>query len=195
MIDKLMSRRCLLEAAAGALLLSGCSSQDESSTNKVKKQDKINKVEASDQSKHLRDKDELYEVYDDSGIVTMYLTVSRGNSSENTDHSWAEINTYSVYDYADMGVTRYQVMGLLQAGNEDGPVAGEVGYGEEAPNATVQVRGQTSSMTRKRITRWSSKRARVSGANSARLRSTSTWARVCVFATRWPTTLFAEFPR
>ena len=36
----------------------------------------------SDQSKHLRDKDELYEVYDDSGIVTMYLTVSRGNSSE-----------------------------------------------------------------------------------------------------------------
>mgnify|MGYP002421910528 CR=1 FL=1 len=39
----------------------------------------------------------------------------------------------------------YQVMGLLQAGDEDGPVAGEVGYGEEAPNATVQVRGQTSS--------------------------------------------------
>lgn len=145
MTDKLMSRRCLIEAAAGALLLSGCSSQDESSTNKVKKQDKIKKAEASDQSKHLRDKDELYEVYDDSDIVTMYLTVSRGNSSENTDHSWAEINTYSVYDYADMGVTRYQVMGLLQAGDEDGPVAGEVGYGEEAPNATVQVRGQTSS--------------------------------------------------
>lgn len=145
MIDKLMSRRCLIEAAAGALLLSGCSSQDESSTKKVKKQDKIKKAEASGETKHLRDKDELYEVYDDSGIVTMYLTVSRGNSSENTDHSWAEINTYSVYDYADMGVTRYQVMGLLQAGDEDGPMAGEVGYGEEAPNATVQVRGQTSS--------------------------------------------------
>ena len=145
MIDKLMSRRCLIEAAAGALLLSGCSSQDESSTKKVKKQDKIKKAEASNKAKHLRDKDELYGVYDDSGIVTMYLTVSRGNSSENTDHSWAEINTYSVYDYADMGVTRYQVMGLLQPGDEEGPEAGEVGYGEEAPNATVQVRGQTSS--------------------------------------------------
>ena len=35
--------------------------------------------------------------------------------------------------------------GLLQPGDEEGPVAGEVGYGEEAPNATVQVRGQTSS--------------------------------------------------
>lgn len=146
MTDRMMSRRRLFEAAAGVLLLSGCSVQEDSSTKKVKKQDEIKKVEASDGTKHLRDKDELYEVYDDSGIVTMYLTVSRGNSSENTDHSWAEINSYSVYDYADMGVTRYQVMGLLQAGDEDGPVVGEVGYGEEAPNATVQVRGQTSSV-------------------------------------------------
>lgn len=113
MTDRMMSRRRLFEAAAGALLLSGCSVQEDSSTKKVKKQDKIKKAEASNEAKHLRDKDELYEVYDDSGIVTMYLTVSRGNSSENTDHSWAEINTYSVYDYADMGVTRYQVMGLL----------------------------------------------------------------------------------
>lgn len=145
MTDRMMSRRRLFEAAAGALLLSGCSSQDESSTKKTKKQGKIKKADSSDGDKHLRDKDELYEVYDDSGIVTMYLTVSRGNSSENTDHTWAEINTYSVYDYADMGVTRYQVMGLLQPGDDKGPVAGEVGYGEEAPNATVQVRGQTSS--------------------------------------------------
>lgn len=145
MTDRMISRRRLIEAAAGTLLLSGCSSQDESSTKKTKKQDKIKKADASSEIKHLRDKDELYEVYDDSGIVTMYLTVSRGNSSENTDHSWAEINTYSVYDYADMGVTRYQVMGLLQPGDDKGPVAGEVGYGEEAPNATVQVRGQTSS--------------------------------------------------
>jgi hypothetical protein len=194
MIDKLMSRRCLIEAAAGALLLSGCSSQDESSTKKVKKQDKIKKAEASDQSKHLRDKDELYEVYDDSGIVTMYLTVSRGNSSENTDHSWAEINTYSVYDYADMGVTRYQVMGLLQPGDEDGPVA-RLAMARKRPMPPCKCVVRHRAITRKRITRWSSKRARVPGANSARLRSTSTWARVCVFATRWPTTLSVGFPR
>lgn len=107
MTDRMISRRRLIEAAAGTLLLSGCSLQDESSTKKTKKQGKIKKADASSETKHLRDKDELYEVYDDSGIVCMYLTVSRGNSSENTDHSWAEINTYSVYDYADMGVTRY----------------------------------------------------------------------------------------
>ena len=77
MTDRMMSRRRLFEAAAGTLLLSGCSVQEDSSTKKVKKQDKIKKAESSDGTKHLRDKDELYEVYDDSGIVTMYLTVSR----------------------------------------------------------------------------------------------------------------------
>ncbi len=145
MTDRMISRRRLIEAAAGTLLLSGCSAQDDSSTTKTKKQGKIKKADATSQSKHLRDKDELYEVYDDSGIVCMYLTVSRGNSSENTDHSWEEINTYSVYDYQAMDVERYQVLGLLQPGDDNGPVAGEVGYGEEAPNATVQIRGQTSS--------------------------------------------------
>lgn len=94
---------------------------------------------------HLRDNPELYTVYDDSGVVTMYLTVSRGNDSENTDHSWAEINHYSVYDYEAMGVPRYQVNALLQVGDENGPLPGELGYAVEAPNATVQIRGQTSS--------------------------------------------------
>ena len=32
----------------------------------------------------------------------------------NTYHTWKEINSYSVYDYEDMGVERYQVAGLLQ---------------------------------------------------------------------------------
>ena len=94
---------------------------------------------------HLRDKETLYENDDEDSVVTMYLTVSRGNSSENTDHSWEEINSYSAYDYEDMGVERYQVNGLLQVGDEDGPVVGEVGYGESVPNATVQIRAQTSS--------------------------------------------------
>ena len=96
-------------------------------------------------SVHLRDNPELYTVYDDSGVVTMYLTVSRGNDSENTNHSWAQINHYSAYDYEAMGVPRYQVNAILQVGDENGPLPGELGYGVEAPNATVQIRGQSSS--------------------------------------------------
>ena len=94
---------------------------------------------------HLRDNDALYTVYDDSGVVTMYLTVTRGNEAEGTDHSWAEINHYSAYDYDYMQVKRYQVDALLQVGDESGPAVSEVGFGEMTPNATVQIRGQTSS--------------------------------------------------
>ena len=75
----------------------------------------------------------------------MYLTVSQGNSSEGTNHTWKEINSYSAYDYDKMGVDRYQTAALLQVGDESGPQSGEVGYGENVPNATVQIRGQTSS--------------------------------------------------
>ena len=106
----------------------------------------IKKAESRDIDQvHLRDKDSLYENDDDTSVVTMYLTVSKGNSSENTDHTWEEINSYSVYDYEEMGVDRYQAAALLQIGNENGPTEGMVGYGENVPNATVQIRGQTSS--------------------------------------------------
>lgn len=123
------------ESAAGSQTASG---------NKAA--DKVEKAPLEDiNSVHLRDNPELYTVYDDSGVVTMYLTVSRGNDSENTNHSWAQINHYSAYDYAAMGVPRYQVAALLQVGDENGPVAGEVGYADSVPNATVQIRGQSSS--------------------------------------------------
>lgn len=93
----------------------------------------------------LRDRDLIYANDDETSVVTMYLTVSRGNSAENTDHSWQQINTYSAYDYQNMGVDRYKVNGLLQVGDETGPLPGELGFGEVVPNATVNVRGQTSS--------------------------------------------------
>lgn len=116
--------------------------QEDNETEQVKTE-KAEKEEINEM--HLRDKDSLYENADDTSVVTMYLTVSKGNSSENTYHTWKEINSYSVYDYEDMGVERYQVAGLLQVGDENGPIEGEVGYGESVPNATVQIRGQTSS--------------------------------------------------
>ncbi len=94
---------------------------------------------------HLRDKNLLYEQYDPTEVVTMYLTVSTGNAAENTNHTWEEINTYSVYDYDRMGVDRYNVEGLLQIGDENGLIMGELGYGMASPNCTIQIRGQSSS--------------------------------------------------
>ena len=150
----LMQRSNLLGLLAGTalvVLLAGCGAAEhtaaepepstpESAVQTVEKEpvQEINGIP-------LRENKDLYSVYDDSGIVTMYLTVSSGNEAEGTNHTWAEINHYSVYDYEKMGVERYQVNGLLQVGDENGPVVGEVGYNEIVPNATVQIRGQTSS--------------------------------------------------
>ncbi len=93
----------------------------------------------------LRDKKDLYKNDNPEDVVTMYLTVSTGNAGERTDHTWSEINTYSVYDYEDMGVDRYRVEGLLQIGDESGPLPGELGYNQVSPNCTIQIRGQSSS--------------------------------------------------
>lgn len=90
-------------------------------------------------------KDSFLQYTNGSNVVTMYLTVSTGNATEGTDHTWEEVNAYSAYDYEEWGVPRYKVEGLLQVGNENGVPRGSLGYGRTTPNATVQIRGQTSS--------------------------------------------------
>ena len=144
--NRLISAVCVLSLAL-SLCAGGCSEKKEEATSDIKTETQtVKKAEKEDiNSVHLRDKDTLYTDDDETSVVTMYLTVSRGNASENTDHSWSEINSYSVEDYENMGVDRYQVAGLLQVGDENGPTSGNVGYAEEVPNATVQIRGQTSS--------------------------------------------------
>lgn len=141
-----MKRNSALSAFLALLLtfsVCGCSFEQAVGTNlgtKIDPQDI-----RTDTDIHIRDKNLLYGQYDNTEIVTMYLTVSRGNEGEGTDHSWEEINTYSAYDYDEMGVDRYKVAGLLQVGNEEGLIPGELGYGQVAPNCTVQIRGQSSS--------------------------------------------------
>mgnify|MGYP004723291775 FL=1 len=141
---------CILAGSMIISLCTGCIGTTETVTEEEKEStEESRKVKKADSQEidqvHLRDKDSLYENDEETSVVTMYLTVSKGNSSENTDHTWQEINSYSTYDYDEMGVERYQTAALLQVGDENGPVEGMVGYGENVPNATVQIRGQTSS--------------------------------------------------
>ncbi len=93
----------------------------------------------------IQDNDFVYAFDDEGSVVTMYLTVRKGNEAEGTYHTWSEINGYSVFDYEAMGVERYKVEAILQIGDENGPVAGELGYGLRIPNAIVQIRGNTTS--------------------------------------------------
>ncbi len=92
----------------------------------------------------ITDNDAVYEQDDDLEVVTMYLTVQQGREVDGTNHTWEEVNQYSVYYYDELGIERYKVEGVLQVGNENGPVEGEYGYHAMSPNVTVSIRGQTS---------------------------------------------------
>ena len=133
--------RLLILCLVTTCFIAACG-QEETSNQSLSNQEKT--VEFAENNYHLRDKELLYQE-DSQSVKTLYLTIKSGDAAENTNHTWEEINTYSVYDYEKWGVPRYQVAALLQAGDDTGPLAGELGYSETVPNATVQVRGQTSS--------------------------------------------------
>lgn len=147
MVERLTKVLLILLAVAGlgALIWFQQDTLDQPVSATVSAQS-VNKAPAQNlNDQHLHDNKLLYANDDDTSVVTMYLTVSRGTAAENTDHTWAEINTYTMDQYDAMGIERYQIAGLLQVGDENGPLPGELGYGEVVPNATVQIRGQTSS--------------------------------------------------
>lgn len=119
-------------------------SDTKSSENQETKE--LDKAESNVDSQYkIKDNKLLYANDDDTSVVTMYLTVRQGNAEENTNHTWQEINSHSVFYYEDQGIERAKAEAILQVGDENGPVEGELGYGVTIPNAIVNIRGQTSS--------------------------------------------------
>ena len=152
-----MKNNLQLFALVGALLLllGGCAlaggtetetteTSVQETSDAVSASEPVEKVTASVDDYKLRDNDAVYEDDDEDSVVTMYLTVREGNSAENTNHTWTEVNTYSKYWYEDNNLEQYAVEGILQVGDENGLIPGELGYGETTPNAIVKIRGQTS---------------------------------------------------
>ena len=94
----------------------------------------------------LQDNAELYKSDDPSSVVYMYITVRQGNPSDNTDHTWVEVNSYSKWlggAPSEVVVGKAEV--ILQIGDKSGPLPGELGYAETVPNATIQIRGNSTS--------------------------------------------------
>lgn len=108
--------------------------------------DVAEKAPEEKEEQHLREDKSVYsDTSELDQVVTMYLTLLPGNEEDSTDHSWTEINSHDTYYYTENRIARYACEAILQVGDENGPVEGEFGYGETVPNATICVRGQTSS--------------------------------------------------
>ena len=94
----------------------------------------------------LQDNLSIYQFDDSSSVVYMYITVRKGNSSDNSNHTWGEVNDFTKWLNGrpfDVVVGKAEV--ILQIGDESGPLPNEVGYAETVPNATVQIRGNSTS--------------------------------------------------
>jgi spore coat protein H len=82
---------------------------------------------------------------DDTSVITMYLTARRGNTAENSDNEFDELAEHSKLEYIRTGTDPHRTECIIQEGDENGPSEGFYGYGLEAPNATVSIRGNSSS--------------------------------------------------
>lgn len=136
-------RKLLLFLSCMAIMLIACSCgflEDETESPggpNIESQGDIN-------DRNISDLDSLYS-NDFGSVQVLYLTVSEGNSGENTDHTWADVNANTVFYYDELGIDRYKCEAILQIGDESGPLPGQLGYDVLTPNATVNIRGATSS--------------------------------------------------
>ncbi len=99
----------------------------------------------------FQDNPVIYQNDDPDSVVTMYVTVRKGDVSDNTNYTWNEVNAFTKWFYTNNEVvTVGQADAILQVGDENGPVPGELGYGEVVPNATIQIRGASTSLERQK---------------------------------------------
>ena len=94
----------------------------------------------------FQDNLDIYEYDEPDSVVTIYVTVRKGNPSDNTDHTWQEINDFTKWIYGNFEQVEVdRAEAIVQFGDESGPLPGQVGYGEIVPNAVIQIRGASTS--------------------------------------------------
>ena len=95
----------------------------------------------------FQDNFNIYQYDDPDSVVVLYITVRMGNSSDKTNYTWAEVNSFNkwVNGSRSANIEVGKADAIVQVGDENGPVPGELGYEAVVPNATIQIRGASSS--------------------------------------------------
>lgn len=129
------------------LLFSGCTVKSESENDSAEEpQDNI--INGSEQidSMSVIDNPAIYSMDDPSSISYFYVTVRYGSEADGTNHTFNEVN--NAVRFADDAHVNTEVYAraLLQAGDENGPAAGMLGFGETQNNAVIRLRGSSSSL-------------------------------------------------
>ena len=135
----------MLPILIGLMLLAGCESGPEVQTAAPSPTaPAVTKIAAEDLGDlPLRDDASLYSAYDPTEVVCFYITVLKGNAADGTDHTFDQINAYKNLQ-GMTNVEKIKADAIFQVGDENGPLPGEVGFGAIGPNASINVRGRTS---------------------------------------------------
>ncbi len=145
------TKRLLLIAGvlAVGLLLTGCVPQTQTETadpsaaasTAARTVAKVPVEDIADLS--LTDDAALYKDQDPASLAHFYITVKGGTAASGTNHTFAEVNSYK--NLQSMGnVPKIRTEILFQPGDAYGPLPGDIGYGTQTANATLNVRGRSS---------------------------------------------------
>ncbi|MBN1777840.1 MAG: CotH kinase family protein [Clostridiales bacterium] len=134
---------------AALLLLTGCMTDMDTQTGEqpaadaeaTRAADKIAVADINDLA--LTDDKTLYADQDAASLVYFYITVRGGNAADGTNHTFEEVNAYRNVQ-ENPNVNKIKTGILFQIGDETGPLPGEIGYGETMNNASMNVRGRSS---------------------------------------------------
>ena len=103
-------------------------------------------AETGDIDEGLREDKSVYAHDDPDSLVCFYVTVRYGTEERGTNHTFNEVNNAIRFrDHAHYADDIY-ADALVQVGDENGPQPGMLGYGETASNATIRIRGNSSSL-------------------------------------------------
>ena len=88
----------------------------------------------------------IYSEDDPQSLVYFYVTVQRGDAGSDTDHSFAEVNSAVRFVEDSHVANDIYARAIVQVGDASGPQPGMLGYDATASNATIRVRGNSSSV-------------------------------------------------
>lgn len=130
----------------GCLFLAGCKTK-ETSGDKVTPTPAFtvsNQGQIDDMT--LIDDKTVYLQDEPDSLAYFYVTVRYGTEARGTNHTFDEVN--NAIRFADGAHSDNDIFAeaLVQAGDENGPCPGMLGYGETKSNATIRIRGNSSSL-------------------------------------------------
>lgn len=129
-----------------ALQMAGCAAPDDSGEEQTKQRQRVAiETPADIEEAGIMEDVSVYDNDDEESIVYFYVTVRKGSEARETNHTFEEVQNavrFAEGNHVDRDVF---ADALVQVGDEYGPVSSMLGYGETSSNATIRIRGNSSS--------------------------------------------------